>query len=29
MEEKRLKKNKLLLKDKMYYMMTQYRKSLE
>lgn len=29
LEEKQLKKNKLLLKDKMYYMMTEYGKSLE
>lgn len=28
LEEKQLKKNKLLLKDKMYYMMTEYGKSL-
>jgi len=28
LEEKRLKKNKLLLKDKMYYIMTEFRKSL-
>ena len=27
LEEKQLKKNKLLLKDKMYYMMTEFRKS--
>ncbi len=27
LEEKQLKKNKLLLKDKMYYMMTEYGKS--
>lgn len=29
LEEKQLKKNKLLLKDKMYYMITEYGKSLE
>jgi hypothetical protein len=29
LEEKQLKKNKLLLKDKMYYMMAEYGKSLE
>jgi uncharacterized protein YdcH (DUF465 family) len=29
LEEKKLKKNKLLLKDKMYYMMTEYGKSFE
>jgi uncharacterized protein YdcH (DUF465 family) len=29
LEEKQLKKNKLLLKDKMYHMMTEYGKSLE
>jgi uncharacterized protein YdcH (DUF465 family) len=29
LEEKQLKKNKLLLKDKMYYMMTEFRKSLK
>ena len=28
LEEKELKKKKLSLKDKMYYLMTQYRKSL-
>ena len=27
MEEKKLKKNKLFLKDKMYYLMTEYRKA--
>ena len=27
MEEKELKKKKLFLKDKMYYLMTEYRKS--
>jgi len=27
MEEKKLKKKKLALKDKMYYLMTEYRKS--
>ena len=27
-EEKELKKRKLALKDKMYYMMTEYKKSL-
>lgn len=27
-EERELKKRKLILKDKMYYMMTEYRKSL-
>ncbi len=27
LKEKQLKKNKLLLKDKMYYMMTQFKKS--
>ena len=29
LKEKQLKKKKLLLKDKMYYMMTEFRKSLE
>jgi uncharacterized protein YdcH (DUF465 family) len=29
LKEKQLKKNKLLLKDKMYYMMTQFKKSRE
>jgi len=29
LKEKQLKKNKLLLKDKMYYMMNEYGKSLE
>lgn len=29
LKEKQLKKNKLLLKDKMYHMMTEYGKSLE
>ena len=29
MEEKQLKKNKLLLKDKMYHLMTEYGKSLK
>jgi hypothetical protein len=28
LEEKQLKKQKLVLKDKMYYMMTEYRKTL-
>ena len=28
LEEKELKKKKLALKDKMYYLMTEYRKSL-
>ena len=28
-KERQLKKNKLLLKDKMYHMMTEYGKSLE
>jgi uncharacterized protein YdcH (DUF465 family) len=27
MEEKELKKRKLFLKDKMYYLMTEYRKA--
>ncbi len=27
-EERQLKKNKLILKDKMYYLMTEYKKSL-
>jgi uncharacterized protein YdcH (DUF465 family) len=26
-EERQLKKNKLILKDKMYYLMTEYKKS--
>lgn len=29
LEEKELKKKKLALKDKMYYLMTKYRKSLK
>ena len=29
LKEKQLKKNKLLLKDKMYYLMKEIRKSLE
>ena len=29
LKEKQLKKKKLLLKDKMYFMMTEFRKSLE
>lgn len=29
LKEKQLKKNKLLLKDKMYYIMTEFRKSRE
>lgn len=29
LKEKRLKKKKLLLKDKMYFMMTEFRKSIE
>lgn len=29
LEQKRLKKNKLLLKDKMYFMMTEFQKLLK
>jgi uncharacterized protein YdcH (DUF465 family) len=29
LKEKQLKKKKLLLKDKMYFMMTEFRKSVE
>jgi uncharacterized protein YdcH (DUF465 family) len=29
LKEKQMKKKKLLLKDKMYHMMTEFRKSLE
>ena len=29
LEEKELKKKKLALKDRMYYLMTEYRKSLQ